>query len=150
MKHTIEELKEVFSYSEDSPSGIIRNSTGKPYGSRHHSGRWNLIYQSKNYQVHRLVYALCHDKWPDKQIDHIDGNPLNNRIENLRDVDGKTNALNRKAKGYYFHKLSGKYQCQISMDGEWTNLGLYEDEELAALIAEEAKIKFHNPPVYQA
>lgn len=148
--HSIEQLRDVFEYSETSPSGVLRKSTGKRAGSKHHSGRWNLIYDGKNYQVHRLVWALVHGSWPLNQIDHMNGDPLDNRIENLRDVDGSTNMRNRRSKGYYYHKLSGKYQVQLHVQGSWRNMGLFADEELAQLVAEEAKIKYHNnPPVYQ-
>lgn len=80
----------------------------------------------------------------------MNGDPLDNRIENLRDVDGSTNMRNRRSKGYYYHKLSGKYRVQLHVQGRWCNMGLFADEELAQLVAEEAKIKYHNnPPVYQ-
>lgn len=43
---------------------------------------------------HRVVWLLCHGRWP-TQIDHIDGNPLNNRVENLREVSRSENDANR-------------------------------------------------------
>lgn len=43
---------------------------------------------------HRAVWLLCHGRWP-TQIDHIDGNPLNNRVENLREVSQSENDANR-------------------------------------------------------
>lgn len=148
MKHTIEELKAAFTYSEESPSSLIRNSTGKVAGSLRSDKRWNVTLGKKNYQGHRLVYAIVTGDWPKLEIDHIDGDPSNNNIANLRDVTATVNMHNRRAKGYYFHKLSGKYQCQTVINGKWINLGLYEDEELAAFVADEAKIKFYNPPIY--
>lgn len=43
---------------------------------------------------HRVVWLLCHGRWP-TQIDHIDGNRRNNRVENLREVSGSENLANR-------------------------------------------------------
>jgi hypothetical protein len=40
------------------------------------------------YQVHRVAWFLYHGEWPAKVIDHIDGNPSNNKIDNLRQVYG--------------------------------------------------------------
>ena len=37
-----------------------------------------------NFRAHRVIWAIVHDSWPEGEIDHIDGNPSNNRIENLR------------------------------------------------------------------
>ena len=36
---------------------------------------------------HRLIFAMHHKMWPKSCIDHIDGDPLNNKIENLRDLN---------------------------------------------------------------
>lgn len=49
------------------------------------------------FYVHRLVYALHHDISSDHVIDHIDGNALNNKIENLRQVTHEINARNSSA-----------------------------------------------------
>lgn len=50
----------------------------------------------KTYLGHRLAWLYMHDTWPSMYIDHIDGNPTNNKIENLRDVDPTTNGQNRR------------------------------------------------------
>lgn len=41
---------------------------------------------SKNYRVHRVVWALHHGKWPEHTINHINGIKTDNRIENLEDI----------------------------------------------------------------
>lgn len=54
----------------------------------------------KNFRVklHRAIFAYVNGYWPDSIIDHIDGNRLNNRMENLRISNKKENAKNSKPK----------------------------------------------------
>ena len=44
--------------------------------------------------VHHAVWAVCKGRWPEQQIDHINGNKRDNRIENLREVTGSENKMN--------------------------------------------------------
>jgi hypothetical protein len=61
------------------------------------SGYYNVTVGGKRYKTHRLVYWLVTGQNPDgKLIDHIDGNPSNNRIDNLRLGCLKMNMRNRK------------------------------------------------------
>jgi len=46
--------------------------------------------------AHRVIWAMEKNSWPEDQIDHIDGDRTNNKIENLREVSAKINARNRK------------------------------------------------------
>lgn len=50
----------------------------------------------KTYFAHRVVWALHYGKFPDGVIDHIDGDPSNNRLDNLRSVDQSENNINRR------------------------------------------------------
>ena len=44
--------------------------------------------------MHHAVWAVCKGRWPTQQIDHINGNKGDNRIENLREVSGSENKRN--------------------------------------------------------
>lgn len=48
------------------------------------------------HSAHRLAWLHVHGEWPAQNIDHINGDRSDNRIENLRDVSQQTNTLNRK------------------------------------------------------
>lgn len=48
-------------------------------------------------RIHRLAWFMTYGVWPSGQIDHIDGNKLNNAIANLRDVPMSINMQNRYA-----------------------------------------------------
>lgn len=56
----------------------------------------NLKFGGKkiNVYLHRAVWAVCYGRWPERTIDHIDGDPTNNRIGNLREVSQSENGCN--------------------------------------------------------
>jgi hypothetical protein len=77
---------------------------------------------------------------------------LNNKIENLRAVTNSQNQFNRKIstknktghKGVCVHTQTGKYLVRVSVNGKDKSFGLYEDLELAGLVAEMAREKYHG------
>ena len=55
---------------------------------------------------------------PKEMPDHIDGNKLNNAVENLRTCNHAGNGQNRvNVKGYSYHKECGKYRAKIGING---------------------------------
>ena len=87
------------------------------------------------YYNHRVVWFLNYGSVP-KILDHIDGDRLNNRVENLRPA---TNGLNQRNRlGYGICKFKGvtaeqgKYRSRSNQDGKQIHLGMFETEEEAA------------------
>lgn len=94
------EMFPELSYSAEYKSGLLRN--GRGVCNVPNRGCWSLTYKQKGYQAHRVIWALVYGICPaDKLVDHIDGNPLNNKIENLRLVNPDTNQKNRKPETEY-------------------------------------------------
>lgn len=93
--------------------------------------------------AHRLSWFLYHGTWPSLEIDHIDGNKANNRIDNLREATSSQNKTNRgkkvdrsKSSSQYkcveFWKRTGRYRAMIGVGRKNKHLGYYATEEEAA------------------
>ena len=101
--------------------------------------------------AHRIAWVLSYGSLPVHHIDHIDGNPENNKIENLRDVTLKINHRNRKMRsdntsgvtGVQLDKRVGKWQAYVKINGRNKSLGYYEKLEDAA---DARKVFFEQHP----
>jgi hypothetical protein len=100
--------------------------------------------KSKAYLVHRLVWNAFVGEIPQGfELDHIDRNPLNNALSNLRLVTRQQNKFNTSAKGYCWNKLQNKWQGYITVSGKTHFLGLFEVEEEARNAYLAAKEIYH-------
>jgi len=106
MNITTEDFPHVWSYYFDydlnSPSGLIwKNPQGKAKkgnaAGTKEDNCWRVGLHGKRYKVHRIVWFLIHKVLLNRseQIDHINRNPFDNRIENLRVVSQKLNNRNK-------------------------------------------------------
>lgn len=95
--------------------------------------------RGKKYSGHRLAWFYVYGNWPPEDIDHIDGNGLNNSIANLRLASRTQNMCNRTAfknnksgmKGVYLDRRSGKWRSEIKFNRVRHHLGRYETAEEA-------------------
>jgi len=79
------------------------------------------------------------------QIDHINGNSKDNRIQNLRKATNQQNSINRKhVKGFSFVKRSEKWEAAIRFNGRAKFLGYFDTEEQAREAYLRAKEKLHG------
>jgi len=107
-------------------------------------GYIDVKFDGSSYKAHRLVYIWYNGDIPDGiEIDHINRQRADNRIENLRLVTKQENSYNRESKGYYWHKKDKRFIAQIQVEGTWLYLGSYIIEEEAKNAYKEAKIKYH-------
>jgi hypothetical protein len=97
------------------------------------------------YTEHALVFLMFHGHVP-KEIDHINGNRADNRIENLRSVTRSQNQYNKRQqrnvsgyRGVTWHKKTGKWLVRVGLNNKNKSLGYYDDLEFAALVAEEGR-----------
>ena len=99
--------------------------------------------------AHRVAWLLTYERWPEFEIDHINGDPCDNRIANLRDVVPSLNRMNQRQRsdnssgvtGVSFNRNSGKWVAQICASGVRQRLGVFrkfEDAVVARLAAQSA------------
>ena len=87
-----------------------------------------------------------------KFIDHIDCNPSNNKIENLREATFSQNQHNTKkritntsgVKNVHWYKPLKKWMVYIMINKKRKHLGYFNNIELAELVAQEARNKYHG------
>lgn len=133
-------LNELFVYD----NGVLRNRVqrgkaraGSSVGTLDSYGYLVATVGGRMYKVHRLIYAMFNDEVP-RIIDHVNGDPSDNRIENLRPATPQQNGYNRKVnatsgsqvKGATF--LRGKWMAQCQTAGRRHYLGVFTNIEEAA------------------
>ena len=97
--------------------------------------------------LHRKIWIEAKGEIPEgMEIDHIDGDKLNNDLSNLRLVTKSQNQHNKPAKGYVRHIPTGTYQSKIRVNGRIKSLGYYKTKEEARSAYLEAK-KIHHTSV---
>jgi hypothetical protein len=107
--------------------------------------------EGKTVLVHRIIFFLFHGYVP-TVVDHVDGDPSNNRIENLRECTHAQNQYNRKidarnktgVKNVYWHGRDRLWVVRMKLSGKVRQFGCYKDIDLAELVAIEARNKYHG------
>jgi hypothetical protein len=156
MLPTLNELQQVLRYAPDEGAFYWRIDnrhpkarTGMRAGRINVLGRAQIGYKKSQLFVHRLVWLFETGAWPAGMIDHIDGNPLNNKFFNLRESNHSLNGQNQRAwrngklLGTSWHKGKGKYIAAIKLQGKRVHLGYFETEELAHRAYVTAKRSIH-------
>lgn len=109
---------------------------GKEAGYTHHKGYRVLEINSRQFLIHRVVYTLTNGRWPEDEVDHINGIRDDNRPENLREATKSQNQANRGVqknnlagiKGIH-RRRSGKWRAQVKFQGRVKYLGDHENIE---------------------
>lgn len=184
---TPDELRQLLTY--DPETGLF---TWKPRGAQHFPDaakmdiseriqKWNsrhaggsaftldksLGYHStsifgRKWYAHRAAWAIYHGEIPDRQVDHINGNKADNRIENLRLAYRHENQHNRSSVrtklgkptssrwcGVSFYRRKGKWKAGIRSFGAETgsvehHLGYFKCETAAAIAYNTAARRLHG------
>ena len=100
---------------------------------------------SRTFRVHNLVYTNFIGPVPDgMEIDHINRDKTDNRLDNLRLVTARDNSHNSvyngtRRRGIYFSKQREKWIAAIHIDGKRHYIGIYENEDEALAAYNEAR-----------
>ena len=147
-------LRELFAYKNGklfwNKSGNGRK-VGDEAGMITEKGYRRIRVDGNLHMAHRLVWAYHFDDAPE-YIDHIDGNKLNNSIDNLRSATKIQNVYNiplRKnnksgVKGVYWAAREQKWAAELSINKQIRRIGYFDDLEFAELVAIEARNKYHG------
>jgi hypothetical protein len=114
-------------------------------------GYLRLQVDKVKYYNHQIIFLMHNGYIPDC-IDHIDGNTLNNSIENLRVANKSSNACNSKMRedntsghrNVVWHKKSNKWAARVQINSKSKHLGVFDDFEFACFVADEARLKYHG------
>jgi hypothetical protein len=159
---TVERLRELLSY--DANTGMFRwlaksaprsnrRKVGDLAGCVGVQGYVVLGVEGRSYRAHRLAWFYVHGVWPEKHIDHINGNRADNRIENLRDVSAAQNNRNlQRAKRQNQTGLLGvfrngkRWSAQLRGTSGPRHLGMFDTPEEAhmAYLAAKQTAQFIN------
>ena len=135
--------------SYDADTGVITwtgnsRKSGKIAGHVASNGYRFIVVSSKgkrkNVGAHRIAWFLHYGGWPLEYLDHIDGNPDNNSISNLRECTHAENMANIKKhaegrhgfKGIYQNKGSKRFYAQIRHKEKKLYLGAFDTEKEAS------------------
>lgn len=149
-------LREILTYQDGNLYWISSRKGGTAIagslaGCKNSGGYWHTRVNGKRYANHRLIFLMHHGYLPEF-IDHIDGNRSNNCIDNLRPASRQQNNCNAHIrsdntsgiKGVNWHKKTGKWTVRVQTNKKREWLGLFDDLELAQLVAIEARNKYHE------
>lgn len=104
--------------------------------NKHGHSQIGLDEYGHNFMAHRLVWLYVHGEWPTMDLDHINGESGDNRVDNLRLVTKSQNMMNQKVrtdntsgiKGVSWAEKSKKWYAYINVKGKMIPLGLFKDK----------------------
>lgn len=156
---TQELLKELLHYDPD--TGIFTwlprdcpkfRHTGKPVGSEFVADcgkryRHTNLFGS-SYLLHRLAFLYMLGRFPPSEVDHLNGNGLDNRFENLREVTRQGNTKNKRKHannssghtGIHWYPRYGKWCARIGVNGKKVCLGYFSNLQDAVNTRKDAEI----------
>jgi hypothetical protein len=121
--------------------GLGKAKAGQRAGYvRKRDGRRDICFKGRNYIEHVVIWKMYYDRSPVGDIDHINGNPTDNRICNLREATRSQNLANCKIyannttgfKGVTFVPKEKKYRASITKNQKTYYLGTFKKKEAAA------------------
>jgi hypothetical protein len=137
---TAERLRELLHY--DPATGLLtwlvnpspRVRIGDVAGRVRSDGYRIVRADGQRYLAHRLAWLHVHGEWPPHHIDHINGDPSDNRFANLRPATGSQNQANaRKPRtntsgymGVRWHTAARKWEARIRLSGRQSSLGCFD------------------------
>lgn len=148
-----ETFRSYFYYNPE--TGLLYKQTERNYhlGYIGNSGYLKYSWNQKWYYIHRIIWVYVNGDIPnDYQIDHINGNKLDNCITNLRLATSSENSMNTRVsnrnksgiKGVSWNEAMNKWRAQIGINKKLIHLGYYDSMIYAEIAVKEARLKYHK------
>jgi hypothetical protein len=126
-------------------------SIGGQAGTGHHSGYVFITLLGKKVAAHRLAWAWNNEDLPG-QLDHINGNRSDNRLNNLRPATRSQNMHNAKLKtvnksghkNVQWDSEFQKWRVRVRVDGRRFHIGRFTDKEMAIKAANDFMLANHK------
>jgi hypothetical protein len=122
-------------------------AAGKRAGTKTPEGYNQLSVARRSLRAARIAFVLMTGRWPDGEIDHINGDRADDQWSNLRDVPTQVNLRNRRrpannssgAIGVY--KSKNRWRATIADNGKLVNIGTFATVEEAAAARARAAVR---------
>ncbi len=145
---TQQRLRELLDYNPDTgiftwKKGLKGTAQGGTAGYMRYDGYIKISIDGQPYLAHRLAWVYVFGSNPIKMLDHIDRNPSNNSIGNLRLATPALNNANTEIKNKYGYRgiginRRGGWIASISIKGKVIKLGNFSTKEAAAKAYQDA------------
>jgi hypothetical protein len=156
-------VRQLLDYDRETGLFFWRARTG-PYSTRWNArfagsqagwvisaGYIGIKIHDRNFPAHRLAFVIVEGLWPDV-VDHLNGDPGDNRWVNLRNTTSAGNSRNQRRHksnssgrtGVSWNKVRSRWTAQIKIKGRSINLGMFDDFDSAveARVCAEKKYGF--------
>lgn len=155
---SLQRVKELLSYDSETGKLYWKQSVARWIKPGDEAGSYlrctvDVTIDTITYRAHRIVWLLVTGNDPGTfLIDHLDGNPHNNKFQNLRLATSRQNQCNQKRrtdntsglKGVTWDKSRGKWAAGIQVKGKHIFLGRHKTKEEAYAAYCEAARKLHG------
>ena len=133
-----------------------RVKIGQIAGSIDSHGYRQIKIDGMKYLSHRLIWLIMTGAWPNEQIDHINGNKLDNKWNNLRLASRSQNKINSGImrtnksgyKGVFWREDISKWKASIGKDQKRIFIGHYNTKEEAAFAYNKSALKLFGDFAY--
>lgn len=129
--------------------GLVGQEAGSPRPNQSGKQYWHVKVDGKPIKRSHIVFLFATGQWPALQVDHINGNSLDDRFTNLREATQMQNAWNHKGRAKAsdcpmgVRRLpSGRFQARIAVNKKQVPIGTYETQDQAEQAYQQKRKEF--------